>query len=133
MSVTWAATALESGRFRAVERCSEFSELADHFDGLRSRGQGYLEVRLPDGEFPLLTLGFRGDLAVLHLFDSAEESSLLAGDGIAAAKAMVDVLVVDDLAAFSGRFVLSVDRAWDLVCRFVVTGVPGELGEWCGL
>jgi hypothetical protein len=133
MSVTWAATALQSGRFCAVERCSEIPELADHFHALRSRGQGYLEVRLPNAGLPLLALGFRGDLGVLQLFDEADGSSLLVGDGIAAAKAVVDVPVADDLAAFSGDFVMSVDRAWELVRRFVATGVPGGLGEWCDL
>ena len=132
MSVTWAATVLESGRFGAVERCSGIAELREHFDALRSRGQGYLEVRPQEGEFPLLTLGFRGELGVLHLFDDAEKSFLLAGDGTAA-DAVVDVPVMDDLAAFSGDFVLSVDHAWDLVLRFIATGAPGGLGEWCAV
>lgn len=133
MSVVWAATALESGRFSAVERRSDVEELADHFDELRSHGQGYLEVRLPGGSFPLLTLGFRGDRAVIHRFDEAERSSLLTGDGSAAADDAVDVPVMDDLGVFSGNFVLTVDRAWALVRDFVQTGAPGELGEWCEL
>jgi transposase len=133
MSVTWAATALESGRYSAVERDSDVGELADHFNELRSRGQGYIEVRLPVSEFPLLALGFQGDQAVIHRFDDAERSSLLVGDGTAAADAMVDVPVMDDLAAFSGDFVLTVDRAWALVHDFIQTGVPGELGDWCEL
>ncbi|MEU2284587.1 hypothetical protein ABZ614_22025 [Streptomyces sp. NPDC013178] len=133
MSVRWAATALESGRFSALERCSDVGELVDHFNELRSRGQGYLEVRLPGGEFPQLTLGFQGDLGVLHLFEDAERSSLLVGDGSATADAVIDVLVMDDLAAFNGDFALTVDRAWALVRHFIQTGAPGELGEWCEL
>ncbi|CAM5679895.1 hypothetical protein [Streptomyces aurantiogriseus] len=133
MNVTWAATALESGRYSAVERDSNVRELADHFNELRSRGQGYLEVRLPGSEFPRLTLGFQGDRAVIHLFDDAERSFLFVGDGTAAADAVVDVPVMDDLAALSGDFVLTVDRAWALMHNFIDTGVPGELGEWCEL
>lgn len=133
MSVMWAATTLESGRFSAVERCSDIGELADHFSVLRCRGQGYLEVRLPGSAFPLLTLGFRDGQAVVHRFDEAERLSLLAGDGIAAADAVVDVPVMDDIAVFSGKFVLAVDRAWALVHDFVQTRAPGELGEWCEL
>ncbi|MGW6904987.1 hypothetical protein [Streptomyces sp. NPDC054940] len=133
MSVTWAATALESGRYSLGERESDAGELADHFNELRSRGQGYLEVRLPVSEFPRLALGFQGDQAVIHRFDDAERSSLLVGDGTAVADAVVDVPVMDDLAAFSGDFVLTVDRAWALVRNFIQTGVPGELGEWCEL
>ncbi|MEU9391885.1 hypothetical protein AB0D86_18015 [Streptomyces sp. NPDC048324] len=133
MSVTWAATAPESGRFCAVERCSDMSELTEHFGALRSRGRGYLEVRLPDAEFPLLALGFQGGRAVLHLFDADDTVFLLAGDGTRAADALLHVPVMDDLAAFSGDFVLAVDRAWDLVRRFVATGAPGPLGEWHGV
>ncbi|MFJ9119410.1 hypothetical protein ACIRJO_28190 [Streptomyces sp. NPDC102394] len=132
MSVTWAATAPESGRFRAVERCSDMSELTKHFGELRSRGRGYLEVRLPGAEFPLLALGFQGDRGVLHLMD-ADRTFLLAGDGTAAADTVLHVPVMDDLAAFSGEFVLAVDRAWDLVRRFVATGAPGRPGEWHGV
>ncbi|MEV7004147.1 hypothetical protein AB0N62_41920 [Streptomyces sp. NPDC093982] len=51
MTVTWAATALESGEYSAVERDSDVEELADHFNQLRSRDQGYIEVRLPVSEF----------------------------------------------------------------------------------
>jgi hypothetical protein len=133
MSVTWAATALESGRYSAVERESDAGELADHFNELRSRGQGYLEVRLPVSEFPRLALGFQGDQAVIHRFDDIERSSLLVGDGTAVADAVVDVPVMDDLAAFSGDFVLTVDRAWAITRNFIQTGVPGALGEWCEL
>ncbi|MFE7853814.1 hypothetical protein [Streptomyces sp. NPDC057403] len=133
MSVAWAATAPESGRFCAVERCSDMPELTDRFGELRSRGGGYLEVRLPDAEFPLLALGFQGDRAVLHLFDADDTVFLLAGDGTAAADTVLDVPVMDDLAAFSGDVILAVDRAWDLVCRFVATGAPGRLGEWHGV
>jgi hypothetical protein len=133
MSVTWAATALESGRFPAVERCSDIRELAYHFNELRCRGQGYLEVRLPGSAFPLLALGFRGDQAVVHRFDAAERSFLLAGDDIAAADTVVDVPVMDDLGLFTGNFVVSVDRAWAIVRDFIQTRAPDEQGEWCEL
>ncbi|MGX1543099.1 hypothetical protein [Streptomyces adustus] len=129
-SVTWAATAPESGRFSAVERRSDITELAHHFHELRSRGRGYLEIELPGSEFPLLTLGFQGDRAVLHLFDDAEGVYLLGGDGIASSGDVVDIPITDDLAAFSGDFVLAVDRAWAVLHTFIRTGAPGELGEW---
>ena len=52
MNVTWAATARESGVFCPDERSSDVGEPADHFSELRSRGQEYLEVRLPEHDFP---------------------------------------------------------------------------------
>ncbi|WUD74220.1 hypothetical protein OG937_22260 [Streptomyces sp. NBC_00510] len=130
MSVMWAATAPESGRFSAFERRSDVAALAERFGELRTRGQGYVEVRLSGSGFPLLALGFRGDQAVIHLFDDADRSSLLCGDGTAAADAVVEVPVMDDLVVFSGDFVLAVDRAWLLVRTFIQAGAPGELGEW---
>ncbi|MEU5112651.1 hypothetical protein AB0G64_14225 [Streptomyces longwoodensis] len=130
MLVSWTATDPESRRFSATERSSDVADLTDHFTALRSRGQGYLEVRLPGDEFPLLTLGFQDDQAVIHLFDAAEKSFLLVGDGTAAADALVHVPIVDDLAVFSGDCVVAVDRAWALVRTFIQTGAPSELGEW---
>ncbi|MEU0603777.1 hypothetical protein ABZ484_36975 [Streptomyces sp. NPDC006393] len=130
MLVSWTATDLESRRFSAIERSSDVADLTDHFIALRTHGQGYLEVRLPGSEFPLLALGFQDDQAVIHLFSDAERSSLLVGDGTAAAHAVVQVPIMDDLAVFSGDCVLAVDRAWALVRSFIQAGRPGELGEW---
>ena len=133
MSVVWAATSPDSGQFAPVERRSNVRDLSDHFNELRSRGQGYLEVRLPECDFPQLSLGFRDDHAVIHLFSNAEEMSLLMGDGTVPSRAVIDVPIMDDLTEFTGDFVLSVDRAWDLVRDFVRTGAPRDLGEWCEL
>ncbi|MGA5018749.1 hypothetical protein F6Q10_30905 [Streptomyces vinaceus] len=128
--VTWAATDPDSRQFSATERRSGIADLAARFTALRSRGQGYLEVRLPGSACPVLALGFRADAAVIHLFDAAEKSYLLVGDGTAAADAVVRVPIMDDLAVFSGDCVVAVDRAWALVRDFIGTGAPGELGEW---
>ncbi|MFE6937899.1 hypothetical protein [Streptomyces chartreusis] len=68
-----------------------------------------------------------------RLFDDAETSFLLVGGDAVAADAVVEVPVMDDLAAFSGGFALNVDRAWALVHTFIQTGAPAELGEWCEL
>ena len=130
MLVSWTATDPESRQFSATEPSSDVADLVDHFTALRSRGQGYLEVRLPGGEFPLLTLGFLDDQAVIHLFDAAEKSFLLVGDGSATADAVAQVPIMDDLAVFSGDCVVAVDRAWALVRNFIQTGAPGELAEW---
>ncbi|MEU1599194.1 hypothetical protein ABZ468_41920 [Streptomyces sp. NPDC005708] len=133
MGVIWAATSPESGRFSAVEKRSDVRDLSDRLTELRFRGQGYLEVWLPSGEFPRLALGFRGDQAVIHLFDDTEVTSLLVGDGTVAADVAVDIPIMDDLAVFTGDFVLTVDRAWVLVRNFIRTGAPRDLGEWCEL
>lgn len=133
MSVAWAATALETGWFSGLEKHSDVETLEAHLDELRTRGQGYLEIRLPDSDLPYLALGFQGDHAVLHLFDEAGGVALLFGDGTAAADTEVEVMAMNELAVFTGDFVLSVDHAWDVVRGFFQAGVPDELGEWWNL
>src|SRR5204863_114447 len=81
MGVVWTATLPESGRFSPFESCSKVSDLSYRFNELRSRGQGYLELRLEDSAFPQLTLGFRNDHAVIHVITNAEQMSLVVGDG----------------------------------------------------
>ncbi|MFG3275455.1 hypothetical protein [Streptomyces luteogriseus] len=130
MSVMWAATSPEFGLFHPVERRSEVKDLSDRFNDLRSCGQGYVEVRSPTREFPVLSLAFRGDHAVVHLISDAERMFLLVGDGIVPSSAEVEVPIVDDLAAFTGDFVLDTDRAWGVVHDFIQTRAADPLGEW---
>ncbi|MGW6202172.1 hypothetical protein ACWF9B_00735 [Streptomyces sp. NPDC055089] len=133
MSVLWVAMSPRSGRFDPVERRTEVKDLSDRFDDLRSCGQGYLEVRSPNREFPVLTLAFRDDHAVVHLMSDTERMSLLVGDGTAPSGAEVEVPIMDDLTVFTGDFVLDIDRAWDLVHDFTQTWVAGPMDEWCEL
>jgi len=57
--------------------------------------------------------------------------SVLGGDGTAPSGGQVEVPIMDDLAAFTGDFVLDTGRAWDLVDDFTQTRAAGLLGEWC--
>ncbi|MET9405310.1 hypothetical protein ABZX90_05890 [Streptomyces sp. NPDC002935] len=59
--------------------------------------------------------------------------SLLVGDDTVSSGAVVEVPIMDDLAAFTGAFVLDIDRAWDLVHDFTQTWAASPLGEWCEL
>ncbi|MEV6181041.1 hypothetical protein [Streptomyces sp. NPDC052015] len=131
MSVMWAATSPESGMFHPVESRSEVKDLSDRFNDLRSCGQGYLEVRSPDMEFPVLILAFRDNHAVVHLMSDTERMSLLGGDGTVPSGAEVEVPIMDEPAVFTGNFVLDTDRAWELVHDFTHTWAAGPLGEWC--
>ncbi|MEV6667607.1 hypothetical protein [Streptomyces nigra] len=133
MSVVWSMTTQESGRFSSNERSSEARELIDSFNALRSRGQGYVEVRLSGKEFPQLTLGFRGDKAVIHLFESEESVSLLVGDGVMSSSETLEVPIMDDVVSFSGDFVVGVDDGWEIVLRFITTGTVENTREWCEL
>ncbi|MFG3290263.1 hypothetical protein ACGF3G_15855 [Streptomyces sp. NPDC048179] len=72
-------------------------------------GQGYVEVQSLDREFPVLTLAFRADHAVVHLMSDTERMSLLLGDGTVRSGAEAQVPIVDNLAAFTSDFVLNID------------------------
>ncbi|MFJ9100707.1 hypothetical protein ACIRJM_19815 [Streptomyces sp. NPDC102405] len=131
MNVVWAATALETGWFSGLERHSNVQELEAHIKALGTGlGQGYLEIQRPDGDLPSLALGFKGDLAVLHLFDTSGRVSLRVGDDSAAPSAEVEVVIMDELHAFTGDVALSMDHALDIVHDFIQTATPGELSDW---
>ena len=57
-------------------------------------------------------------------------SSLLRGDGILPPEGGVVVPVMEDFTEFTGDFVVSVDRAWDVVRAFVQKPEIAGLGEW---
>jgi len=131
MNVAWAATGLETGWFSGLERHSTVQDLEAHIKALRTGlGQGYLEIRRPDGDLPYLALGFKGVHAVLHLFDDAGGVSLRAGDASATPSAEVEVVIMDELHVFTADVALSMDHAWDIVHDFIQTGTPGELSDW---
>lgn len=44
---------------------------------LLGAGEGYTEVRRVEADYPLLTFSFRGDYAVMHLFESPDDCRLL--------------------------------------------------------
>lgn len=80
-----------------------------------------------------MTLSFRADHAVVHLFTDEETVSLLVGDGTVPRDVAVDVPVMDEPAIFAGLFVMTVDKAWSVVRGFVRTRSFAELGEWAAL
>ncbi|QNS03420.1 hypothetical protein [Streptomyces xanthii] len=129
----WSATTPETGLFSGLERHSALADLADRFARLRTLGRGYLEVRLPEGDLPCLTLGFRNDHAVLHRYDESGGLSLHAGDGATAPSTEVEVPIMNEPTEFTGDFILSTGRAWQIVHTFGRTGASGEPGDWYGL
>ena len=129
MNVMWAATSLASERFEPLEQ-SGFDRLVARFEELRTRGVGYLEVRA-GAELPVLTLGFKGDLAVVHRLSGDGRTSLLVANPPASADAAVPVM--DDLVDFDATFVLDSGRAWQLIQEFAHTGHDALLGQWCEL
>ncbi|MFF9488447.1 hypothetical protein [Streptomyces sp. NPDC014676] len=59
-----------------------------------------------------------------------ERLSLLVGDGTVPSGAEVEVPVMNGFAAFTGDFVLDIDRAWEVVYGFARTRTVPP-GEWC--
>ena len=125
-----AATSLETGRFAATEQSVDGDDLICLLDQLSTIDQGYVEVRLVDDEFPALLAGFRKGFAVVHCMSKPESLALLAGDGSVAGSELVDVLIMDDLAPFSGEYVLESARARDVLLKFAQGADVRSLGEW---
>lgn len=132
MRVIWSVTSAENGRMGPVADTG-FEELEARFARLRSAGQGYVEVELPVENSPQLSVGFRGDRAVVQQLtdlDGQPRSFLLMGDGSLAPDATVTVPIMAEDGVFTGGFVMSVDRAWETVRDFVRDGSTAGSGEW---
>jgi hypothetical protein len=125
-----AATSVETGRFAPDQQSVDRDDLIRLVDQLSAIDQGYVEVRLVDDNFPALLVGFRKGHAVVHCMSAPESMALLTGDGSVAGSESVDVLVMDDLATFTGAYVLESARARDVLLKFVDGADPGSLGEW---
>ncbi len=128
VDVAWAATSPESGRFSALVTRSNLAALNDRFVALRERGEGYLEVRR-NTDYPALTMGFRGSVAVVEAMVSEGAMSILVGDGSCPAD-VVKIPIMEEDAVFSGPAGIDVDRAWSLVQGFLRGRDLTELGEW---
>lgn len=128
-----AATSIESARFDAMERSVDVDDLLRLFDQLTGIGQGYLEVRSPDGEFPIVMMGFRDGYAVIHCASTDGQTALLYGDGSVAADDTIEVPILDELATFTGDFVLDTTAARTAIEDFVRNGDPASLGNWSDL
>ncbi|WP_203829854.1 hypothetical protein [Actinoplanes palleronii] len=136
MDVLWSATDPKTRRFSAAPVRSDSAALEDRVQRLRKRRiRGYLEAEIPDTESPQLTMGFRGEYAVIHMIVEAPEplSFLLLGDGSVPDEAYVQLPVMDELARFYGDVVQEVEHAWHLMQAFLRTGRPDDLGEWRAL
>lgn len=125
-----AATSLETGRFVSAELSVDRDDLVALIDRLSMIEQAYVEVRLANDEFPALLVGLRRGIAVVQCMSGPESMALLAGDGSSAASEVVDVLIMDELATFTGEYVRGSARARDVVVKFVDGADLWSLGEW---
>jgi hypothetical protein len=132
LDAIWAATSPKSGRFDPIETTSSVAVLRGRLAELEARGAGYFEVRRVGEEFPLLTLGFRGSLAVVHAFKSVDHVELLSGAG-ALSSAAISVPVLDDAATFDSWAGNDLRSAWELVEAFTRGGELEVLGAWVEL
>ena len=131
MDAAWSATSPQSGRFDALVTRSDVEVLNDRFAALKVRGEGYLEIRRAE-DYPALTLGFRGSVAVIEALVSQEVMAILVGDGSHKSD-LVEVPIMDEDAVFSGPAAIETDRAWRLVQVFLSGRDLSELGEWFSL
>lgn len=125
-----AATSVETGRFAPTEQSVDRDDLIRLVDQMSAIDQGYVEVRLLDDHFPALLVGFRKGLAVVQCMSDPESMALLTGDGSVGGSELVDVLIMDDLATFTGEYVLESARARDVLLKFVDGADLRSLGDW---
>lgn len=125
-----AATSVETGRFASAEQSVHLDDLIRLVNRLAAMDHGYVEVRLVGDDFPALLVGFRKGFAVVHCMSGPESTALLMGDGSVAGSELVDVLIMDDLATFTGEYVLESARARDVLLKFADGADLRSLGEW---
>lgn len=75
-------------------------------------------------------MGFRAGRAVVHRAEGPESLSLLRGDGSVPPDAVVEIPIMDELAIFTGDFVVTLEHAWRLMREFARTGEAGDFGNW---
>ena len=76
MNVEWSATSPQTRGVGAVMR-TEFQDLEARFIELRSVGESYLEVALLTADSPQMSLGFRGDHAVVPKHHTLNRGSMM--------------------------------------------------------
>jgi hypothetical protein len=131
--MSWVATSAVYGRFPPVEVTSTQDELLAQYEELGSHSEGYIEVRNSSHEYPWVAMGFRAGHAVIHRAEGPESMSLLHGDGSVPSDATVEILIMNDLAIFTGKFVVTLEHAWRLMREVARTGEVGDSGDWRGL
>lgn len=125
-----ATTSVETGRFAPAERSVDRDDLIRLVDQLSTIDQGYVEVRLMDDDFPVLLAGFRKGFAVVQCLSGPESMTVLTGDDSVPGSELVDVLIMDDLATFTGEYVVESARAGDVLLKFAEGADVRSLGEW---
>lgn len=132
-NVEWAATDPRSGQFSGIYVGSTFSELEDRLAALRLRGEGYFQIARQGSEYPYLILGFRDVRAVLYRMDTADTMLIHDGDGSVREDEEVDVLIMEEYNAVSGKYALALSFAWSIVRHFGDTGQMGQVSDWIRL
>ena len=131
MDVVWVATEEDSGRYPYFPITSSLRDLRARVRALRTRGEGYVEVSRPEGDYPALLVGFQGEHAVVHLQADAETMFLLHGDGSVRAEDEVDVLIFEEDSTFTGHVVMTLDHAIELLEEFAHSGSVGNHPRTC--
>ena len=133
VDVAWTVSDPESGDLASTESRSDADGFMSRLHQLLRAGEGYMEVRRVEANFPVLTFSFRGHYAVMHLFESPDDCRLLRGDAGLPATTTIEVPVLSDDCTFSGDFVSNVTRATAVIAAFI-DGAPSErLGDWVRL
>lgn len=130
-TIQWSATDPSSGFFDPTDVNRTSAGLVERFTALLERGEGYFEIS-GDDVYPLLTLGFRGEIAVIQRFTSAENVEILLGDGTVSA-GTVEVLVMNEVCEFDAGLASSFRRGQEVLNRFLSGAKTTDVETWIDL
>jgi hypothetical protein len=132
MELSWTASEPGSGRISA-ERRSSAEVYISRIEELLALGEGYSEVSCGDQLYPRVSLAFRAAYGVVAQWSSSEQLLLLLGDGIISNDGTVFVPSLEGDAKYTGAFVSSQQRAWDVIKTFIGSGSVDGVGQWVKL
>lgn len=128
-----AATRVETGVFNPAEEVLLPAGVMSLFNDLLRRGSGYMELRGPGNQYPVLTVGFNDRWGVVQCLRGETESSVLLSEDSADDGRTVDIPIMDESTSFSTDLAVGVCKVRAILDDFTHHHKPPALGQWCDL
>jgi hypothetical protein len=133
MDLSWLVDAPELPEMSQVEQRTSVKEFTTFMEAFMTDNEGYLEVRPAGSEYPLVTLGFRHGLAVVHRFTDEQSVGLLRHEHATRGADLFAIPVHHLDSEFTADFVLPLREAWAVVKAYAETGALPGSGSWTQL
>ena len=133
MDLVWMLDAPELPGMSPVEQRTGVDEFTTFMEAFLADNEGYTEVRPAGSDYPVLTMGFRQGLAVVHRFTDEQSVALLRNRNATRGAALFAIPVFHLDHEFTADFVLPLGEAWAVVKAYVETGTLPDPGSWTEL